>query len=275
MTTVPVAEIFGPTLQGEGALAGVPTYFLRVGGCDFKCVWCDSGHAVLPENVRDLPRLSPDEIGQTLLGYAQEKPGPHWLTISGGNPALYDLEMVCLAWHTLPYGGKIAVETQGTLWKPWLGIVDLLTISPKPPSSQMDSLVPLANFMEEVGDAWEGWLDAARDLGQDPNDHKVVLKVVVFDEEDYAFAKKVHMRYPLVDFYLSCGTASGGLSGKWVPSTGIARYVDGPQHVETELGLLDRYRWLAEKAMNDTIMADVVVLPQLHALTWGITTKGV
>ena len=34
---IPVVEIFGPTIQGEGAEAGVPTHFVRVGGCDFRC----------------------------------------------------------------------------------------------------------------------------------------------------------------------------------------------------------------------------------------------
>lgn len=38
--TFPVIECFGPTIQGEGALAGLPTLFVRFGGCDFRCSWC-------------------------------------------------------------------------------------------------------------------------------------------------------------------------------------------------------------------------------------------
>jgi len=41
-----VSEIFGPTIQGEGALIGQPTVFVRTGGCDYRCSWCDSLHAV-------------------------------------------------------------------------------------------------------------------------------------------------------------------------------------------------------------------------------------
>ena len=41
-----IAEIFGPTIQGEGALIGLPTVFVRTGGCDYRCSWCDSLHAV-------------------------------------------------------------------------------------------------------------------------------------------------------------------------------------------------------------------------------------
>ena len=40
--------IIGPTIQGEGALAGRPTIFVRTGGCDFRCTWRDSLHAVDP-----------------------------------------------------------------------------------------------------------------------------------------------------------------------------------------------------------------------------------
>ena len=51
-STFPVVEIFGPTVQGEGPDAGVPAYFVRFGGCDFRCSWCDSMHAVDPAEVR-------------------------------------------------------------------------------------------------------------------------------------------------------------------------------------------------------------------------------
>ena len=44
--TLRIAEIFGPTIQGEGALIGEPTVFVRAGGCDYRCAWCDSLLAV-------------------------------------------------------------------------------------------------------------------------------------------------------------------------------------------------------------------------------------
>ncbi|TIT89813.1 MAG: 7-carboxy-7-deazaguanine synthase QueE, partial [Mesorhizobium sp.] len=34
-----VSEIFGPTVQGEGVLIGLPTVFIRTGGCDYRCSW--------------------------------------------------------------------------------------------------------------------------------------------------------------------------------------------------------------------------------------------
>jgi 7-carboxy-7-deazaguanine synthase len=45
-TPIRISEIFGPTIQGEGVLIGLPTVFVRTGGCDYRCSWCDSLHAV-------------------------------------------------------------------------------------------------------------------------------------------------------------------------------------------------------------------------------------
>lgn len=303
--TIPVSEIFGPTLEGEGPWAGQPTYFLRIGGCDYSCVWCDTDQAVLPERVRALPRMSQSQIWDTLYAYTLKHPGPDLLAISGGNPGLYDLSQVVDNWqahdrtangHDL-YAKKVLVETQGSRWQPWFGKVDLLTVSPKPPSSGLDHFTSFNNlyaFMDYVGEVEEYWarslgtadLDALRERWQ------MIFKVVVFDEADYQFARDLHMRYPLVPFHLSTGTAMGGLSGKWVPppipDLDLDEEVDWHRQkrefpevkwfspaVDTKEGLLRRYRWLAERAMNDSAMADAKVQVQLHCLLWGITTKGV
>ena len=39
---IPVMEVFGPTIQGEGAVMGQKTMFVRTAGCDYSCSWCDS-----------------------------------------------------------------------------------------------------------------------------------------------------------------------------------------------------------------------------------------
>jgi 7-carboxy-7-deazaguanine synthase len=228
-------------------------------------VWCDSAHAVLAEEVRKLPRKTIDEVIEELTAL---KPGPEWLTISGGNPALYDLDTLVSWWQNVRRG-QVAVETQGSRWKDWLGKVNMLTVSPKPPSSTMDNGEDFGAFMQ------------AAELAESVNPWKrqVVLKVVVFDEEDYKFARQVHLTYPLVPFYLSCGTSSGGLSGSWVPpvhpgETAFTR-LDITLPVDDEASLLERYRWLCETTMTDPLMAKASVLPQLHALTWGIMTRGV
>ena len=86
--TIAVSEIFGPTVQGEGSVIGKPTVFVRTGGCDYRCSWCDSKFAVLPEFRSTWPRMSPEEV------FAEVKrlsPCPILVTLSGGNPALQPL----------------------------------------------------------------------------------------------------------------------------------------------------------------------------------------
>src|SRR5687768_8363312 len=82
--THPVIEVFGPTIQGEGAEAGVSTHFIRLGGCDYRCTWCDTMYAVDPPLVRaNAERLSVDAILARVAGLEGQ---PRWVTLSGGNP---------------------------------------------------------------------------------------------------------------------------------------------------------------------------------------------
>lgn len=286
--TIPVSEIFGPTLEGEGPWAGLPTYFLRIGGCDFSCAWCDTGHAVNSDEVRKLPRLTPYEIIDRIGTYVDTHPGPNMLAISGGNPGLYDLSVVVNWWHRLKgrVRGKVLVETQGSRWQPWFGLVNLLTVSPKAPSSGMTN-PGLQAFMEKADEA-----SAAQNMWTDDGLH-MIFKVVVFDEADYQFARELHLSQPAIPFHLSCGTAMGGLSGKWVPPDHGEHRTPGhhdkyrsvreyplmhwsaTSYVDTKWDLLDRYQWLAERAMSDPAMADVQIQAQLHCLLWGIETRGV
>lgn len=128
---VPMMEAFGPTVQGEGLLLGVPTNFLRLGGCTFRCTWCDTMYAVDPVQVKANARyLTTTEICQELA----QLPHAPWLTISGGDPVMHkpinDIIMWCRQ-----RGIKVAIETQAALWQDWLLNVDVVTFSPKGPSS--------------------------------------------------------------------------------------------------------------------------------------------
>src|SRR5687768_7215276 len=105
----PVVEVFGPTIQGEGAEAGLSCYFVRLGGCDFRFTWCDTMYAVEPAQVRqNATRLSEAEILERIEGL-NGKPG--WVILSGGNPALHELGGLVSALQAQGY--LVAVETQG------------------------------------------------------------------------------------------------------------------------------------------------------------------
>lgn len=236
MSALPVVEVFGPTIQGEGELAGVPTAFVRFGGCDYRCSWCDSLFAVLPEDVRRAPRMTPAEVAAALAALDGT---PEWVTLSGGNPALLELGALVSLLHA--HGRKVTVETQGSVWRDWLADVDLLTVSPKPPSSGMATP---ANE-DESG----RFMQRAVAAGV-----HIVLKVVVFDEADYLWASALRKRHAGLPFHLSCGTDPPG------PETSHAEALDG---------VSERYRWLCERAARDPAMDGARILPQLHVLAWG------
>src|SRR3954453_7764862 len=114
--TFPVIEVFGPTIQGEGAEAGLPTHFVRFGGCDYRCSWCDTMYAVDPAVVRaTAERLSDDAIVERLDGLGG---APRWVTLSGGNPALHQLGALVGVLHER--GSLVGAETQGSVWRDWL-----------------------------------------------------------------------------------------------------------------------------------------------------------
>lgn len=182
---VPVVEIFGPTLQGEGQSIGRKTMFVRLAGCDWSCRWCDTPYAWRPGALQPPMRLTPAAILQRLAGldaHCRE------VTLTGGNPALHDCTALVAALHR--HGYHIHVETQGSRAPQWLAQVDSVTVSPKGPSSGMPP-------------AWEA-LDATLAVAAHPE-----LKVVVFDEGDYRYAAEVHRRYLHLPLTLQVGHHPG------------------------------------------------------------------
>ena len=112
-----ISEIFGPTVQGEGPLIGKPTIFVRTGGCDYRCAWCDTLYAVLPEYSSQWTPMTSVQI----LDRVKELSGgaPILVTLSGGNPAMHDLEPLIEDGHR--EGFAFAMETQGSLPRDWFG----------------------------------------------------------------------------------------------------------------------------------------------------------
>jgi len=62
VTDIRISEIFGPTIQGEGPLIGKPTVFVRTAGCDYRCAWCDTLYAVLPDYHGEWSSMTPAAI---------------------------------------------------------------------------------------------------------------------------------------------------------------------------------------------------------------------
>jgi 7-carboxy-7-deazaguanine synthase len=234
---IQISEVFGPTVQGEGALIGKPTVFVRTGGCDSRCSWCDTLYAVLPEHRSEWHSMSAEQVFAEVQRLSGDT--PILVTLSGGNPAMQPLESLIDLGHAHDY--TFAMETQGSIAQPWFASLDYLTLSPKPPSSKQVT-------------RWER-LDRCISSAQGrPGERspQTCLKIVIFDEEDYAYARSVAARYPNLPIYLQAGNHT-------------------PPHLSEEIdipGILKRLDWLIQRTMQDH-WYNATVLPQLHTLLWG------
>src|SRR5690625_266404 len=83
--TIPVLEIFGPTIQGEGMVIGQKTMFVRTAGCDYSCSWCDSKFTWDGSEKHNIRKMNAEEILAELIKEGGDCFGH--VTISGGNPA--------------------------------------------------------------------------------------------------------------------------------------------------------------------------------------------
>src|SRR5579859_5112514 len=88
--TIMVSECFGPTIQGEGALIGRPTVFVRTGGCDYLCQRCDTLYAVSPAYRAEWHPMTTEEVFAEVQQLSGGK--PILVTLAGGNPAMQPLE---------------------------------------------------------------------------------------------------------------------------------------------------------------------------------------
>ena len=135
--TYPVMEAF-TTVQGEGYHVGTPCWFLRLGGCDVGCVWCD---------VKESWDASahPQKTVQRLVEEAVES-GRKIVVVTGGEPAMHDLAPLTDALHAA--GLKTHIETSGA--HPLTGDWDWVTLSPKKFKACRDEVYAVADELKVV-----------------------------------------------------------------------------------------------------------------------------
>jgi len=138
------------TLQGEGMYSGQAAYFIRLGGCDVGCVWCDvkdswdaSKHPVMTvEEITTIASANPGRIA----------------VITGGEPAMHNLVNICQSLHDA--GFRVHIETSGA--HPLSGKLDWITLSPKKFKAPLEENMELADE----------------------------LKIVVYNKSDFAWAEE-------------------------------------------------------------------------------------
>lgn len=118
-STLPIAEQF-VSIQGEGLLAGTPSSFVRVAGCNLRCVWCDS------PTTSWQPRGEPRPI-EAIVELCRR--GPRHVVLTGGEPLLFP-GIATLGRALGEAGHHVTIETAGTVWREGLHC-DLMSLSPK------------------------------------------------------------------------------------------------------------------------------------------------
>jgi organic radical activating enzyme len=138
------------TLQGEGFHQGKAAYFIRLGGCDVGCVWCDVKDSWVAENH---PKY---EVGS--LKWEVRKTPAEIVVITGGEPLMHNLNE--LTKELQASGLKTHIETSGAY--PLSGRWDWICLSPKKFKAPLPEIIPLAHE----------------------------LKIVVFHKSDFDWAEK-------------------------------------------------------------------------------------
>ena len=118
MDELPVMEIFY-SVKGEGFHAGKPAVFIRLGGCDVGCHWCDVKESW---NENDHPKMSFDKILDQVSKYASKT-----IIVTGGEPLMYNLELLTRTFKKYNY--QLHLETSGVY--ELTGNWDWITFSPK------------------------------------------------------------------------------------------------------------------------------------------------
>lgn len=136
-TSLPVMESFY-TLQGEGFHQGKAAYFIRLGGCDVGCFWCD---------VKDSwdAAKHPQKTIETIIAEAQKYPAPI-VVITGGEPLMHQLDELTQSLHAA--GFKTNIETSGA--HPLTGEWDWICLSPKKFKAPLPEILPVANELKVV-----------------------------------------------------------------------------------------------------------------------------
>lgn len=145
------------TIQGEGFYQGHAAYFIRLGGCDVGCVWCD---------VKESwdAAAHPHFTIQSLVNQVKATPATI-VVITGGEPLMHHLDALTDALHAA--GLQTNIETSGS--SPLSGHWDWLCLSPKKFKAPLPEVVAAANE----------------------------LKVIVYHKSDFAFGEKFAAEVPM------------------------------------------------------------------------------
>ena len=265
--TFNVSEIFD-SIQGEGALTGMPSTFVRLARCNLSCSWCDAAYTWKGNVTFEEVAL------EALLARVEQK----HVVLTGGEPTFSDgfVELVAALRHD---GHHVTVETNGTIWHDAaMEHVKLWSVSPKLGSSEQRGRLNLGvlrnyamlatgrtqfKFVVDGEDDFQQTLTLLRDLQlSDTFGHRVFMQPNGLCHTVIASANFGKVRLTEMT-ERSHGDFPGAIAT-----------IDGPYPaIALETPYLDRLRWLYERVIQAEVDGEAPVsiraVAQAHKLAWG------
>ena len=146
---IPILEEFY-SIQGEGFNSGKAAYFVRVGGCDLACHWCDSKESWIPE-IQQFVGI------QSIINRVLQTPA-NTIVVTGGEPLIYSFNDFCELAKSKNL--KLMLETSGAY--PISGIWDWICLSPK------KQMPPINDYYNKCNE----------------------LKIVIYEDSDFIWAEE-------------------------------------------------------------------------------------
>lgn len=188
------------SLQGEGYHTGEAAVFIRIGGCDVGCSWCDVKESWDPE-------LHPLTKVEDIVAEVSAFPAPN-VVVTGGEPLKYDLGPLCSRLHEIGY--KTFLETSGS--EPLSGDWNWICLSPKKHFPPLAEIYPMAHELKMIIET-EDDLDWA-----ERNAEQVGMSCKLFLQPEWSRRKEIT---PLIVDYI-------GSDPKWKLSLQVHKYIGIP-----------------------------------------------
>jgi len=173
------------SLEGEGPYIGIPTFFIRLTGCNLRCEWCDTKYSFYEGEKKEIDSIV-DEA---------QKYDTKFVCITGGEPLLQK-DVYKLMYKLLDIGKSIILETSGSISIQDVPTEDDVFIA-------MDIKTPSSKMVEH------NLYDNIELLGK-----KDYLKFVIADQKDYEFSKEIIKKYAFEGEIIF--QPVGGLNLKWL-----------------------------------------------------------
>lgn len=174
-----VQEIFY-TIQGEGPYSGMPAVFIRLGGCNLACAFCDT-------EFESFKPMALEEISIAVKKQGQSK--ARFAVITGGEPLRQNIAPLCEM--LIKAGFLVQIETNGTLFRPLPDAVKIVCSPKNLQSLRPDLLARLDALKFVVSERVEQYKNVP-DLGQ--NQHEIPVYVQPMDEHDDQ-QNRINMKY--------------------------------------------------------------------------------